>query len=186
MNSIPGSPAWEPAESARRTSAGRRVSAARGVARQGLAGAGWGLSVSDLRAADFGHGRYAVSSLELGFKTVAPSDVVAHRPPTRNQRNGLATGAACGQCPDGVDLATQSRGSRRDLRWGCGSGRAGSASRDQGAGRDRGRSSLCNSGMGRTRMRMVADASTASLLGFERKAVELGTTVHTSGLATRR
>ena len=37
------------------------------------------------------------------------------------------------------------------------------------------------SGIGRIRMRVVADASAASLLGFVREAVEPGTTVHTDG-----
>ncbi|MCY4535761.1 MAG: IS1595 family transposase [Bryobacterales bacterium] len=36
-------------------------------------------------------------------------------------------------------------------------------------------------GIGRIRMRVVADASAASLLGFVREAVEPGTTVHTDG-----
>ncbi len=37
------------------------------------------------------------------------------------------------------------------------------------------------SGIGRIRMRVVADASARSLLGFVREAVEPGSTVHTDG-----
>ena len=105
-----------------------------------------------LRAAGFGHGKHAVSSLETVIAPVIPGDVVGDRPPTWNQRRGFAAGAGPGQAPcDGV-LAAQAapdygavrpvaagwpRGSRPDLRVGSGRWLTKLASRQQGASRDR-------------------------------------------------